>query len=198
MHWENDNTKLLSETDFPGRSWERELLNPLVGDSMLELGNKRKGNMVYKDVFERLGFRHVSVDMNGKDGALRLDLRKPLELGTFDMVTNIGTSEHVSERNFDGQIACWRNIVKAMHLGSVLVSITPLPGSPKWARHGRWYPTLEFFDELADLNGLDVERSYTDSNLVYARIRRIQYRPFVMPEGGMYRNPNELKGSDNL
>lgn len=188
----------LTEDAFPGRSWERELLNPLIGDSMLELGNKIKGAMVYKKVFEGLGFRHVSVDVNGKDGALPLDLRKPLNLGTFDMVTNIGTTEHVSQNDFAGQVACWRNILHAMHIGSVLVSITPLPHSQKWARHGRWYPELMFFEELADGNALEVERSYTDSNLVYARLRRVDDAPFLMPKHGMYRNPNDLKGSDNV
>ena len=105
-----------------GRSWEVQLLNPLVGASMLELGNKVKGDLVYKKLFESLGFRHVSVDMNGKDGALPKDLRQPLKLGTFDMVTNFGTTEHVAPGDRDGQTACWRNICQAMHMGSVLVS----------------------------------------------------------------------------
>jgi hypothetical protein len=165
---------------------------------MLELGNKRKGDMVYKRVFEGLGFRHVSVDINGKDGALSLDLRKPLGLGTFDMVTNIGTTEHVSENDFKGQAACWRNILKAMHVGSVLVSITPRPGAKRWLRHGRWYPEPEFFCELAALNGLETERLYIDEHLVYARLVRTEDVPFVMPKRGMYRNPSDLKGTDNV
>lgn len=187
----------LTEEHFRGRSWERKLYTPLVGDSMLELGNKRKNKMLYKDVFERLGFRHVSVDMNGLDGALRLDLRKPLNLGTFDMVTNIGTSEHVSQHDFNGQIECWRNIVEAMHVGSVLVSIGPLKGSTKWLRHGRWYAQPQFYRELAEMNGLEAERVYADSNQVYARLKRIEDAEFQMPENGMYRNPNELNTIDN-
>ena len=183
----------LTLEDFCQRSWEQKLLNPLVGDSMLELGNKRKGPvMVYKTIFERLGFRHVSVDMNGRDGALKLDLRKPLDLGTFDMVTNIGTSEHVSEDDYDGQVVCWRNIVEAMHIGSVLVSVGPQKGASKWLRHGRWYPQPAFFHELADLNGLEAERVYADGNQVYARLIRLEAVPFVMPESGMYRNPHDL------
>jgi hypothetical protein len=165
---------------------------------MLELGNKVKGDMVYKDVFEKLGLRHVSVDMNGKDGALPLDLRKPIDLGTFDMVTNIGTSEHVAQNDYAGQVECWRNIVNAMHVGSVLVSITPLEGARKWARHGRWYPQRLFFMELAELNGMNVERVYTDSNLVYARLKRAMCCEFQMPQNGMFRNPNDLKAEDNI
>src|SRR6185369_5643655 len=56
------------------RSWEWELFDPLVGSSMLELGNKKKaaGDAVftYKSVFKSMGFRHVSVDTNGLDGAM--------------------------------------------------------------------------------------------------------------------------------
>jgi len=188
----------LTEFDFPSRSWERKLLSPLVGDSMLELGNKIKGQMVYKDVFESLGFRHVSVDMNGLNGALPLDLRKPLNLGTFDMVTNIGTSEHVSQNCYNGQIACWRNIVEAMHIGSVFVSVTPKPGVTKWKHHGRWYPRKEFFMDLAECNGMAVERAYVDSNQMYARLRRTGAVDFQMPEIGMHRNPNTVKERDNL
>jgi hypothetical protein len=163
---------------------------------MLELGNKRKADFVYKSYFESIGFRHVSVDTNGLDGALPKDLRKPLGLGQFDMVTNIGTSEHVSEDNWDGQVACWRNIVEALHVDSVLVSIGPKKGS--WKNHGTWYAQEEFYKELSRLNGLELERCY-DSDMrkpncvphlrqVFARMRRVEDVPFQMPTVGMYKN----------
>ena len=181
-----------------GRSWESKLLVPLVGNSMLELGNKRNGDLIYKQVFQKIGFRHVSVDMNGRDGALKMDLRKPLNLGIFDMVTNIGTSEHVSPGKIEGQTACWRNICEAMHVGSVLVSITPLPGAKRWITHGCWYPTLPFFSGLAAHNGLEVERFYTDSNQVYARLQRIEDKPFFMPASGLFENRSWRKSVDNI
>jgi hypothetical protein len=182
------------------RSWEWELYDPLVGSSMLELGNKRKaggnGPFTYKDVFTGLGFRHVSVDINGQHGALPKDLTKPLNLGTFDMVSNIGTSEHVSENDWIGQAACWRNILQAMHVGSVLVSITPKPGS--WPNHGTWYPHEAFFAELAALNGCELERCYDSDKrkpgctphlrLVFARLRRVADVPFQISADAMYRN----------
>lgn len=159
---------------------------------MLELGNKRKGDMVYKKVFEKAGFRHVSVDINGRDGALKMDLRQPLNLGTFDMVTNFGTSEHVSEDSIEGQVGCWQNILGAMHVGSVLVSITPKKGASRWLRHGRWYPQEKFFERMAELNGLEVERLYVDEHLVYCRAVRKEDVPFVFCADGLYRNPNDL------
>ena len=181
---------------FAGRTWEWSILSPLVGSSMLELGNKVKGDFVFKDFFEGRGFRHISIDINGLNGALPMDLRKPLNLGTFDMVTNFGTSEHVSEDAWDGQVECWRNIMEAMHVGSVLVSVTPMPGTNP--RHGVWYPHKAFYRELARLNGCEVERLYDsderpngspkDHHCNYARLVRRELVPFEMPTIGMHRN----------
>lgn len=180
---------------FHNRPEEWELYNPLVGKTMLELGNKKNKPYIYKHFFESLGYSHTSVDINGADGAIRKDLTKPLGLGTFDMVSNIGTSEHVSEGSIDGQAACWRNICEAMHVGSVLVSTTPAPGA--WTHHGFWYPEPLFYEELASLNGMELERLYVarfswcpteDRNMVFARMKRVEDVPFVMPSVGMYFN----------
>lgn len=174
---------------FWNRPALRELYEPLIGNSMLELGDKLDGGRVYKPWFEALGFRHVSVDLNGNNGALPLDLTKPLGLGTFNMVTNIGTSEHVSEDDWNGQIECWRNICYAMHVGSVLICDTP-KGPKGWKEHGRWHPKMEFYSELARLNGLEVERllendwrpGHTSRRVVSARMVKMEEVPFVMPD----------------
>jgi hypothetical protein len=185
----------MAENPFWNRPELEKLYEPLVGSSMLELGGKQDAGRVYKPWFESLGFRHVSVDINGEYGALPLDLTKPLNIGTFDMVTNIGTSEHVSEDNYDGQIECWRNIVDAMHIGSVLICDTPKPGF--WRVHGTWYPFPNFYRELARLNGLDVERllespwrpGVGSRMVVSARMVKLKQVPFVMPESSnMFRN----------
>lgn len=158
---------------------------------MLELGGKQDGGRTYKAWFEALGFRHVSVDINEEYGALGLDLRKPLNLGTFDMVTNVGTSEHVSEDDWAGQVECWRNILEAMHIGSVLICDTPKPGY--WKGHGTWYPHAEFYRELSRLNGLKLERllendwrpGHSNRQVVSARMVRTADVPFVMPDKGL-------------
>lgn len=145
---------------------------------MLELGNKvTMAGVVYKDVFKAMGIEHVSVDWNGRNGALKLDLREPLHLGQFDMVTNFGTSEHV-----DRQEPVWRNMVEATR--KVLICSTPYPGDWKW--HGKYYPTKAFYHMLADFNGLDIERFDTwgspPRRLIQARFRRKAGVPFVMPD----------------
>lgn len=156
---------------------EAALVRPLVGTTMLELGNKKNDRGVYKAAFQRDGIEHTSVDLNGNDGALLRDLQEPLGLGRFDMVTNFGTTEHVAN-----QEPAWRNVVEAT--GKVFVSTTPAPGS--WRRHGKWYPTEEFYRALARLNGFQLERLYIDgvSNsrlLVCVRMLRVAERPFQMP-----------------
>ena len=109
--------------------------------TVLELGNKKSSHGVYKKDFKELGITHTSVDWNGKDGALNLDLRKPLNLGKFDMVTNFGTTEHVDE-----QYPVWKNIHDSLKVGGILVGETPYPGN--LPGHGIWYPTLEFYMEF--------------------------------------------------
>lgn len=171
---------------FHNRPAEWELYQPLPAPGrMLELGNKRNGDLTYKAFFERLGWEHVSVDWNGQDGALKRDLRKPLELGTFDMVTNIGTTEHV-----DGQAEVWRNVLEAMHVGSVLLSTTPMPGD--WTWHGEHYPDDEWYRELCALNGLEIERLYLSGleprRMWFLRATRPREVEFQMPSRAIYRN----------
>jgi len=168
---------------------EERLLDPLVCKTMLELGNKRNQKGAFKDHFTAIGLKHVSVDLNGEDGALALDLMHPLGLGRFDIVTNFGTSEHVED-----QEPCWRNIVE--HAEGLIVSTTPLPGD--WTRHGRWYPVPGFYKALAALNGFKVDRLYVDGpvgrRLICARLRRIADAPFRMPAGLMFDNGNHGVG----
>ena len=52
--------------------------------------------------------------------------------------------------------------VRQCTFGSVLVSTVPKPGCWKW--HGFLYPTEEFYTQLAELNGLEIERLF-----VYAK-----------------------------
>ena len=148
--------------------------------SMLELGNKKTRGKVWKPYFEALGIRHVSVDLNGRDGALKKDLQLPLDLGTFDMVTNFGTTEHVAD-----QEPVWRNIHNACE--RVLVCATPRPGH--WKEHGRFYPTVQFYLTFASLNGFRVDRLVIgpkldgrERELITVRMERERWPEFRMPD----------------
>lgn len=159
-------------------------LYPLVGTRMLELGNKRTKNKsgvfdTYKDYFTAQGIDHTSIDWNGEDGALKLDLRKPIDLEPFDMITNLGTTEHVSE-----QEPVWRNIHNLLKVGGVFVNLTPMKGD--WWWHGEWYPQPEFFEQFAELNGyridhLAIGREHPYRN-IDVRMTKLEHKTFVMPD----------------
>jgi len=158
---------------------ERIIIWPLVGKRMLELGNKKNPDGVYKIYFESIGIDHTSIDWNGEDGALKLDLRQPIDMEPFDMVTNIGTTEHVQD-----QEAVWRNIHNLTKVGGVIASLTPMEGD--WWWHGEWYPRSEFFDQFAELNGyrvdyLGIGRQAPNRNIC-ARLTKLEHKPFKMPD----------------
>ena len=168
---------------FHNRPDELELYEPLIGDTMLELGGKINAPFTYKAYFEARGFRHVSIDWNGQHGALVKDLRKPLwdELGAFDMVSNMGTTEHVSN-----QAAVWENIHYLTKVGGVYVGQTPYHDGKSWWWHGEHYPTEAFFESFVETNGWQIERMYRDrqppfENL-YVRMRKFADRSFTMPD----------------
>ena len=163
---------------------EWELYQPLVWDSMLELGGKwcSQACVTYKSVFEGMGFRHVSVDWNGEHGAVKRDLRKPLEgFGQFDMVVNMGTTEHV-----EGQAGVWANIHNATKVDGVYVGQTPYHDRQSWWWHGKYYPTEQFFESFAAINGWEIERMYAGKDSpwrnLYVRMRRLDDREFTMPD----------------
>ena len=169
----------------PVRPDEWAYYEPLQGDSMFELGGKVNGSNTYKAYFESLGFRHVSVDFEGVQyGALNLDLRKPLwgRFGQFDMVTNIGTTEHVQ-----GQAGVWENIHRLTKPGGVFVSVTPYPDGLNWWWHGNHYPLPEFFQAFAELNGWVIDRIGDDlpppnRNLYVRMIKGDDESEFIMPD----------------
>ena len=169
---------------FWNRPDEWALFDPLVGETMLELGNKKNGPLTYKAYFESLGIKHTSIDWNGQDGALKRDLRKPLwpELGQFATVSNIGTTEHVSD-----QRAVWENIHHLTAVGGTYVGLTPYHDGRSWWWHAEWLPTEAFFESYAALNGWHIDRLYSSGRPepfrnLYVRMVRAEDRPFTMPD----------------
>lgn len=153
--------------------------NPLVGNTMLELGNKKTHEFTYKEYFESIGIEHTSIDWNGMNPrVLKLDLRQPIELEPFDMVTNIGTTEHVSD-----QTGVWKNIHNFCKVGGTIISCTPLEGD--WWWHGDWYPTELFFKAFTK-NGYEIELMDTvmeyPKRALTVRMNKISHEPFVMPD----------------
>lgn len=160
------------------------------GDRMLELGCKQGDR--YKKWFQAQGVEHVSVDLNGKGGALKLDLQEPLpsSLGEFDIVTNFGTTEHVEQ-----QWPVWNNIHNALRKGGTLISTTPFPGD--WKHHGRWYPTLEWYREFCERNGYEIQEigvvNERPRRMTVLKAVKVEDDPFCMPLTKIYENDTGQK-----
>lgn len=146
---------------------------------MLELGNKKSNGVSYKSYFEAMGITHVSVDWNGEDGALPLDMRKPLpDWEPFDMVTNFGCTEHI-----ELQEPIWESMHRLTKVGGVQIHMCPYPGD--WWWHGTYYPKHLFYSVYAALNGylidhLEIGREYPTRN-IDVRMTKVEHKPFVMP-----------------
>lgn len=130
--------------------------------------------LVSKFLFEKLGVEHVSADINGQDGALKIDLTKDfryqpqsksvnlyndpgakLEVGEyskyfeyFDVVTNCGTTEHVDNQNGHNNYMAWKNLHNLLRVGGLHFSSLPAIGY--WPEHCNIYYNCDFFDKLAD------------------------------------------------
>ena len=97
------------------------------------------------------------------------------------MVTNIGTTEHVSD-----QKGVWENIHNLTKVGGLYVGQCPYHDGKSWWWHGNHYPTEAFYESFADLNGWRIERmgrglKPPNENL-YIRMRKIEDMAFTMPD----------------
>ena len=124
-----------------------------------ELGNQKISappSNPHKSVLEFYGAQVVSFDRNGRDGAEQVDLSMPIPVGKwrehFDLVTNFGTSEHVSA----GQMQVFHTVHDLCRVGGVMIHVVPQSGTCK--NHGSWKYTVEWFQWLADFCGYDVIR----------------------------------------
>ena len=122
------------------------------GLKICELGDQRmkwhplltgKKYLIEKGVAE-----HISIDWNGRNGALKRNLAQPINewKNYFDMVTNYGTTEHVN----GGQYESFENIHNFTKVGGVMVHSIPLVGY--WQTHCKYHYESDFFDMLATLN----------------------------------------------
>lgn len=151
---------------------------------MLELGNQR-----FSTDFPRLGMRrgntgktyftgkkynHVSVDLNGKYGSLVRDLRDTSQFeewhNKFNVLTNIGTTEHVEP--IEKQFECFSIIHNTVMTGGVMIHLVPdidqLDLYGHWRKHCNVFYSEEFFKLLS----LECDYKILD-NTVINRLRAV-------------------------
>ena len=128
---------------------------------MCELGNQYilcvPNFKISKEYFESLGIIHTSVDINGRNGALKLNLNDCLTIGKFDIVTNLGTSEHVENND-----QCFNNIDNFCKPKGAMIHVLPSKGN--FLKHGgfRRY-TTDWFIKLAE------EKKYEIVHLMFGK-----------------------------
>lgn len=156
--------------ETPITQYERESLEKAGlgydGLKWCELGNQRFGTESAKDIYLDHGVaQHISIDLNGKDGAIPLNLDDPVPfvfLGQFDVVTNYGTIEHVNQ-----QYQVFKNTHDMCKRGGLMIHVFPRDGN--WPGHCRYYYTEQFAGSLGDACGYETVTSGLLDRGVYER-----------------------------
>lgn len=90
---------------------------------------------------------HISIDWNGKNGSLPIDLCFSVPedlLDRFHVITDFGTIEHV-----DNQYQVFKNIHDMCSIEGVMIHVSP--SLNYWKFHCRYLYSKEFFLKLAEL-----------------------------------------------
>jgi len=113
-----------------------------------------------KRFFEHIGVEHTSIDWNEENGAVKLDCRSNLKNSTlglknFDVITNLGFSEHIGESDIEAnllrnQYVIFKNFHDLGHVGTLYFHHSPR--AKHWPRHGVCDYDREFFAALIEAN----------------------------------------------
>lgn len=180
-------------------------LGELRGKRMLELGNQFiSGDFVSertgKEYFKNRGAEHVSIDLNGKDGALMLDLTKPWQFrnwqGYFDIVTNSGTSEHLEPKS--AQYECFLIIHNCLKVGGIAIHLVPdideLKNKGCWKGQGNNYYSHNFFRMLAENNNYRLISLKIIDGLICSCYQKTEEAPFMKDRKEFLRHITRKRG----
>lgn len=125
--------------NIEGIEWFVKMVREFAGKNVCELGNqhiwehaaRHVGTIhtVARDWILDLGANvYASIDMSGQDGAMKIDLSGPVPDAlhdTFDVVTNIGASEHVmgdgDSLTLAAQWECFANMHRMCREGGLMI-----------------------------------------------------------------------------
>ncbi|MEK6873888.1 MAG: hypothetical protein AABW91_03510 [Nanoarchaeota archaeon] len=146
------------------QEFEREMLRKrnlsYKGLVLLEFGNQwiKKINKPAKKWYFERGVDHTSVDINGKDGSLKINLDKPFPsylIDRFDVVTNYGTLEHVSNQ-YEG----FKNMHNSCKINGLMIHNLVLVGH--WEGHCRYFYYPSFSSSFAKLCKYEIIDSHIE------------------------------------
>jgi SAM-dependent methyltransferase len=136
--------------------------------------------MHVRDVYLAAGFDYVSIDVNEKGGAQFVDLNywpnEARALGTFDVVTNFGTTEHVAN-----QASAFATVHHLLSPGGVAVHEVPIVHC---LNHALVNLTPRFLLGLAALNDYTVLSASAQSHCLDRAIT-FHYGPDILFMQGM-------------
>lgn len=166
------------------------------GFTVMEFGDQivthTPAHYVARELYKSLGCGlYVSVDGNGRNGAIAFDLnRKATELAglvktkCYDLVTDFGTGEHI----FD-QANFWRTMHQFTAVGGFIVFDRPSQGYPG---HCFWRTDLSTYQDIAAANQYDLlhlvaREGRNGGELVHGVFRRRFPGKFRVPNQGRYK-----------
>lgn len=145
------------------------LINQYDIKSVIELGSQQQYTeenygRYMSEWYGGKGISYLCIDLNQENNAISVDLSKSLELNyVADLVTDFGTSEHVSDHglNYDEALFsweaiynCWFTKFKLCDFYGWIASENPKTGN--WPKHGVNYYTKQFYIDLANHSGLTI------------------------------------------
>jgi len=136
------------------------LVDELKSLSKAEVASKPKevGTPHVETFYKALGFSsYSSIDINSDFGSMVMDLNKNLAteynfVKQYDLVTNIGVSEHLFDQN-----TFFKNAHNLTAVGGVMMHILPFLG---YVNHGFFNYEPRIFYDLAAANGYDLLTLY--------------------------------------
>ena len=155
VHFAKEKFKKIEKLDEVIPTQVMKLIEPLNFRSVYELGNKKTNGVPYALYYRALGIEYTSIDLNGLDGSLPLDLSEDIDLPKRDAVLNIGTSEHVLNQ---------KSVFQNIHNLSKIKMIHWVPLATKHPTHGYWGYSIEFFEKLAKINKYKIEKLYIEKS----------------------------------
>jgi hypothetical protein len=190
-----------------------EVISSILAEERLVFESKPSEHVRANLLYSCLGLtKYTSIDASGGNGALAFDLNRDLNgdyqySEAFDLVTNLGTSEHCFN-----QYAVFKNMHDLCNKGGLMIHALTVQGN---VNHGFYNYHPRFVADLAAANHYDIVRlAFTvdyrpdlieysletfkkwDSHdvLLYAVLQKTRNEKFVTPFDGMFASANKLDG----
>ena len=131
-----------------------------------------------KDILQNYFKEYHTLDLKGNDiTSTDLSIYDP-SLFKCDVITNIGTTEHVEFE--DGQFNAWKNLNSWLNVGGIMIHELPEVGS--WPGHGRYFTNREFFNAFENYGYkiLELDDHLWDlGNTLWCVMKKVEDVPFM-------------------